>query len=86
MEYEIQEDEQVSTAVVFATSKVSGEEPCSIPSLTDVVDTDALDTLFAAKQTGEPRSGGRVLFVYNECRVTVENGEYVTVEKLKNNL
>lgn len=80
MRYEIESDEPVTMAVVKAVSDAEGREPCSIPPLFEVVDTDALDTLFASLTDGTPRVGGRVSFVYGDSWVTVENAEFVTVE------
>lgn len=83
MEYDIGSNEPVSMAVVRAVSALNGCEPCSMRPLMGVVDPDALDTLFAEQDDGEPRPGGRVSFVYEHCRVTVDNGEYLTVRPLR---
>lgn len=83
MEYDIEPDESVSMAVVRAVSALTGGEPCSMRPLTDVVDPDALNTLFAVRNTGRPRLGGRVSFVYEDCHVTVEDGEYLSVEPVR---
>lgn len=83
MEYEIGTNEAVSTAVVRAVSAVVGREPCSLPPLEAVLDPDALDALFGPLPDGETRLGGRVSFVYSHCRVTVDNGEYLTVRPLE---
>lgn len=80
MEYEIKPNESVSTAVVRAVSAVDGREPGSLPPLADVLDPDALDMLFAARTDGLPRRGGRVSFIYVNCRVTTDNGEYITIQ------
>jgi len=77
MEYEIGADESVSMAVVRAVSAVEGRDPLALRPLIDVLDPDALDTLF-----GAPRLGGRFTFVYSECRVTIENGEYLTLHPI----
>ena len=82
MEYEIEPTESVSTAVVRAVSAVEGREPGSIGPLADVLDPDALDALFESRDTDQPRIGGRLSFVFSGCRVTVENGEYLTIEPL----
>ncbi len=76
MEYGIGADEPVSGAVVRAVSAVEGREPLSLPPLGNVLDTDALDALFADRSNGTPRTGGRISFVYSNCRLTVDNGEY----------
>ena len=83
MEYEIERIESVSTAVVRAVSAVEGREPCSLRPLTDVVDTDALDALFESRPNGQPRTGGCLSFIYSDCRVSIDNGEYLSIEPLE---
>lgn len=83
MEYEIDRDESVSTAVVRAVSAVEGREPCSLRPLAEVLDPVALDALFDSRFDGTPRPGGRLSFVYSDCSVTIENGEYLTLRMLE---
>lgn len=82
MESEIGADESVSTAVVRAVSAVEGRDSSSIPALSNVLDLNALDALFAPQSDGEPRTGGRLSIIHSNCRVTVDNGEYLTVQLL----
>lgn len=82
MEYEIEPGESVSMAVVHAVSAVEGRDPRSLDLLADVLDPDALDALFSPQADGTPRLGGRVTFVYSDCRVTVDNSEYLTLQLL----
>ncbi len=82
MHYEIRPDEPVSTAVVRTASAVTGCEPCSLPPLIDVVDPDALNALFAARNDGTPRSGKNLSFIYSECRISIDNGEFLSIELL----
>lgn len=82
MEYEIGEAESVSTAVVRAVSAVDGRDPCSLPPLTGVLDPDALNDIFDVQANGERRTGGQVSFIYSHCRVTVDNGEFLTIESV----
>lgn len=82
MDYEIGPDESVSTAVVRAASAVVGRDTDSVPPLARVIDPDALDVLFDPRPDGEPRIGGRLSFVFCHCRVTVDDGEYLTIELL----
>lgn len=82
MECEIGSDESISTAVMRAVSAVEGRDPLSLRPLTDVLDPDALDRLFAARHDGTARRGGSLSFVYSKCRVTVENGEYLTIHPI----
>lgn len=82
MEYEIEADESVFMAVVRAVSAVEGRDPCSIRPLTDVLDPSALNALFDSRHDGTPRTGGRVSFVFSNCWVSIENGEYLTIHRL----
>lgn len=84
MEYELDGDELLSTAVVRAVSAVEGREPLNLPPLVHVLDTDALDVLFASDGRGKPKTGGRLSFVYSESHVTIENGEYLTIQPVRN--
>lgn len=86
MEYDIGVDESVSRAVVRSVSAVEGQEPLSLPPLATVLDTDALDVLFEPRTDGTSRSGGRLSFIYSNCKVTVDNGEYITLKLLENRL
>ena len=83
MEYEIAPDESVSTAVVHAVSAVEGREPSSLRPLSDVLDPDALDTLFEPRSNGRPRIGGQLSFIYSDCVVTIDNGEYLSLDLLE---
>lgn len=82
MDFPIEETEPISMAVVRAVSTAEGTEPWSIPPLADKLDPDALDALFEPGADGSPRSGGRISFVFAGYRVTVDNGEYLTVRPL----
>lgn len=84
MDYEIEVDESVSAAVICAVSAVEGCDPCSLRPLTEILDPDALDMLFNSQADGSPRVGGRLSFIYSHCRVTVNNGEYLTIQLLEN--
>lgn len=83
VEYGIDPGESVSMAIVRAVSAVEGCEPCSLRPLTAVIDPDALDALCAPRPDGTPRTGGHLSFIYSRCRVTVDNGEYLTVHPLE---
>lgn len=80
MESEIGANEAVSTAVCRAVSAVNGQQPGSLRPLNEVVDPDALDALFSPRPNDTPRAGGRLSFNYSDCRITVDNGEFLTVE------
>jgi hypothetical protein len=82
MDHEISVDESVSMAVVRAVSAVENRDPVTLPPLSAVLDPDALDALFDSTYDGKQRIGGQVSFVFSECRITVEHGEYLTAEPL----
>ena len=83
MEYEIGADESVSRAVVRGVSAVEGRDPRALRPLSDVLDPDALDALFEARYDGRPRIGGQLSFIYSNCAVTVDNGEYLSIDPLE---
>lgn len=83
MEYEVEPGESVSRAVVRAVSAVEGRNPESLRPLGEVLDPDALDALFGSRADGTSRPGGRLSFVYSTCRVTVDNGEYLTLQPIE---
>jgi len=85
VEYEIGIDESVSMAVVRAVSAVEGRDPQSLPPLANVLDTDALNALFDARSDGTTRTGGRLSFVYSKCQLTIDNGEFLTLQPLETN-
>lgn len=82
MEYEIESDEAVSEAVVLAVSAILGRDPVSLPPLGEVVDPDSLNKIFDSQFDGMPRTGGRVTFTYADCHVTVDNGEFLSIEAM----
>lgn len=84
METEIGPHESVRAAVVRSVSAVEGCEPSTLGPLTDVLNPNALDTLFDSQPDGKPRTGGCLSFIYSHCRVTIDNGEYLTVQLLDN--
>ncbi|EJN57474.1 HalOD1 output domain-containing protein [Halogranum rubrum] len=86
MEYEIGPEESVSMAVIRAVSAVEGCEPRFLRPLADVIDPAALDSLFDPQYDGSPRRGGRLSFVYNDCCITIDNGEYLTLQLLEDRL
>ncbi len=66
-------DESVSIAVVSAVARRAGVDPVELRPLYDVVDTEALDTLFTADV-------GTLTFPYEGYLVTVDADGSVRVE------
>lgn len=80
MEYEIGQDELVSTAVVRAVSAATDRDPCSLPPLAAVVDPDALDRLFEPRADGTARTGGHLSFVYCDHRIGIDNADFIAIK------
>ncbi|MBX0286062.1 hypothetical protein EGH22_06965 [Halomicroarcula sp. F28] len=80
MEHTRNPDTSMTVAVVEAVSSFENCEPTALAPLYRVVDTDALDALFA---TGPGASGDRgcaVSFEFSDSHVTIENSERIVVE------
>jgi hypothetical protein len=67
-------DAAVSTAVIEAVTEAAGTQAENLPVLNEVVDTDALDALFAGSETT-----GTIQFRYAGCDVTVSSDHTVHV-------
>lgn len=81
MEHEIAQDESTSQAVMRAVGVLRDRAPEQLQPIGDVLDPDALNSLFRSPD-GCSRIGGHISFVYSSCRVTVDHGEYLTVERI----
>ncbi|MDQ2051469.1 HalOD1 output domain-containing protein [Natronolimnohabitans sp. A-GB9] len=74
-----------SRTVIEAVAEAEGippEElrPPTYEALHDIVDPEALDSLFASRSNGTPRSAGDVTFPFCGYEVTVRADDTVTVE------
>lgn len=77
------DDEPLSTAVVMAIAEVADVEPRDIGTpLYDIVDPDALDSLFSDRIDGSPRIGGQVVFTILDYEVTVHSYGQIVVRDL----
>ncbi len=82
MEYKIDGTESLTEAVVRAVSAVQGCPPETLRPLAEVLDPDALDMIFDGRANENPRLGGRISFIYNGCRIAIDNGEYLTIHPI----
>ncbi|WP_233274732.1 HalOD1 output domain-containing protein [Haladaptatus cibarius] len=77
-------DDRPSIRVVNAIAEHEGTMPTEIrPVLYDIIDPDALDSLFSKTQLGNPRSDGHVSFDYDGHEVTVYSDGRVEIERLR---
>lgn len=71
-------DDRPGMAVVEAVADASGVEPMEVtPRLSDVVDPDALERLFAESHDGRSRSDGAVCFGMGRWTVQIDWDETV---------
>ncbi|WP_266076873.1 HalOD1 output domain-containing protein [Haladaptatus caseinilyticus] len=71
-EHESSIDDRPSIRVINAIAEHEGTTPTEIrPVLYDIIEPDALDSLFAETQHGESRADGHVTFQYGSSEVTV---------------
>jgi hypothetical protein len=77
--YDRSSDVALSVVVVDAVKAVLDESPATVGTLYDVIDPDALDSLFEPKADGTPRAGGTVEFTLADCEVTVRGDGDVIV-------
>lgn len=80
MESEIGPNESVSSGVIRAVTAVTGQKPDSLDPLTEVIDPDALDALFDPPANEVEEAAGSLSFNYCGCRITIDNGVYLTIE------
>lgn len=81
-EFDWEGTETVSMTVIETVSAVTGTEPTEMRPLNKVVDTDAIEMLFAPTSSG-PRGPGKIQFVYEECLVTITSAGVVSVSPAK---
>lgn len=77
-----EDDESTSERVVRTVAVYSNRSALDLPPLSDVIDPDALDALFAAPAGGHPRPDGTVEFDYAGYRVTLSSDRSVSLEEI----
>lgn len=82
MEYAIDSDEAVSTAVVFAVSSLEDRQVTSLPPLNESINPDALDRLFESQYSGTVGQPSNVSFTFSDSQVTVTDDEQIVVESI----
>lgn len=74
MEYNIEDDESVSHAILTSVSEYEETVITNLPPLYETIDPDALDMLFSK------RSSARVSFMYNDLLISIRGNKYITVK------
>lgn len=75
--------EKPSTKVVRAVAAYEGVAPSEFDEpLYDVIDLEALDSLFTERPNGASRADGHVAFTYGDYQVTVSSDGRVDVDPL----
>lgn len=81
MNYELSEGESVAEGVVFAVAAAEGCEPTELPLLTDTLDPDALEDLFARAADG-PQANIVLSIVYSDSQITIKDTESIEVSSI----
>lgn len=69
-----------SEAIVAAVARARGVSPVDLEDrLSDAVDPDALDNLFAARPDGVPRESGRIVVPMDDLRVILDTAHEVAL-------
>lgn len=75
--------ERLSIEIINAIAEFEDADPIEVrPVLYDIIDPDALDSLFADTQRGQSRTAGHVTFRYDEHKVTVHSDGDVNIQPL----
>ncbi len=78
--YQIDDDEQLSSAVVHAVAEAEDADPLDLTPLYGAVDPDALDSLFDSLASDGEASVDEVTFDYHGYGVTVAADGVVRLE------
>lgn len=80
-QYDVTDNQQVSTRILEAVADQRGVDPLELQPLYEVVDPEALEAVFSSTVVGGNR-GGRIEFTYAGCRITITAGadRAITVE------
>lgn len=77
-------DDRLSIRVINAIAEHEGTTPTEIrPVLYDIIDPDALDSLFSATHEGDTRANGSVEFRYGPHEVTVHSDGRIDIERVR---
>ncbi len=77
-------NDRLSIRVINAIAENEGTTPTEIrPVLYDIVDPDALDSLFSSTHSGDGRADGHVDFRYGPHRVTAHSDGRVEIERVR---
>lgn len=81
LQYNWRSDRSLVPLIVDAVAANSGEQAViEAPPLHDVIDPDALDSLFTPTRDGADRDGGVVSFDWADHRITLNASGVATVE------
>lgn len=73
-----------TTQVVERVAEREGVDPTELRApIDEVINPDALDSLFATRPDGQPRDGGRIRFTYLGYEVTIVSDGTISIEQLE---
>lgn len=78
-QYDVTDTRDVSIRLLEAVADYRGVDPLELrPPLSEVVDPEALEALFAPTVAGAKRCG-RIELTYADCRITITGGDDRTI-------
>lgn len=73
-----EDDAEISTSVILAVARVTGDSPAEIPLLSESVDSEALNKLLRSL---EGTDGSEVNFEFNGWNVVVKSSGVIDLER-----
>ncbi|MFW5911580.1 MAG: HalOD1 output domain-containing protein [Halolamina sp.] len=74
------EDESICYALSSAVANFEDRRKTDLPSLNEVIDTDALESLFASRPNNISKFDGYITFKYSSSRVAIWVDRIVTIK------
>lgn len=71
--------DSVSEELVYAVAEANDAEPTELAILSNVVDPDALDSVFRARSDGQGRTTGQIVFTYEGHPVEITADGIITI-------
>jgi len=81
---QIDQSERMVSAIVSGVTACTGRGVTDLPPLYNVVDSEALEQVFAPPLGPQHRSNNeRIVFTYAGCEIVIDRGDELTVRLLK---
>lgn len=81
-QYNIEEDESMTHAVIQAVASLLDNNPRELPPLYDSVDPEALNAIFSHRDQSSQLQGTEIKFTYLEQEITIQNGTILYISQI----